>query len=565
MSTQTLSNILRDVDRTIFKKLDNTSTNWGYSVDRSVAGIRTDKTAWEAAEQAIITEKGFVIGIRSFSNSHDIGNKSVPRIVYRPQRTFPGSVGNSYIKTYEDQGLGIFNKQKEALQTSDYFFEIGIHAKNADQFRVLHQIVVASLMHNDHLTVHNVPSENFLVERMGYMDNWDDEKGTIDARLQFKVPDLFESMPIVDDEQIAAINTIDLELDEAPVEIPNNLPVITSSLEISMFEGETLIYELTAIYALAYEWDFSNVPGIALVEYTSREIIGGSLLSAGVYDIPVKAINYIGETSETITLTIATSAAFTNTKSLEFFSQDYLEGSAALVNDCFGRASNGSGSNDAWSVSFFFNPGTSNDGNQTIFYFGGNNDLALDGKIRLMFRGFYDTLRFEFGNDSDYLRWNSQNNLMVDGNWYHIMVTYDGGTTGNNSADITDYHSRFKFFLDGAEVTNNGSWQTYNNGWAGSIDAGNFRIGRFTTAQYMRDGCNVDEFAIWDNNQSLNVSSIYNLGSPFDLSSLSERPKHWWRMGDEDTFPSLTDRGSEANCTLVMNNMSTANIVEDTP
>ncbi len=70
-----------------------------------------------------------------------------------------------------------------------------------------------------------------------------------------------------------------------------SLPSITSSLAISLTEGETLNYELTADYGVGYEWDLSNVSGITNVEGNSRKLIGGSSLSTGTYNIPVKAIN----------------------------------------------------------------------------------------------------------------------------------------------------------------------------------------------------------------------------------------------------------------------------------
>ena len=41
-----------------------------------------------------------------------------------------------------------------------------------------------------------------------------------------------------------------------------NSPNITSSLAISLVEGETLNYELTADYGVGYEWDLSNVEKI---------------------------------------------------------------------------------------------------------------------------------------------------------------------------------------------------------------------------------------------------------------------------------------------------------------
>ena len=85
-----------------------------------------------------------------------------------------------------------------------------------------------------------------------------------------------------------------------------NLPSITSSLTIALTEGETINYELTADYGVGYEWDLSNVSGVTTVEGNIRKLIGGSSLAVGTYNIPVKAINYNGEDSETIVLTVST-------------------------------------------------------------------------------------------------------------------------------------------------------------------------------------------------------------------------------------------------------------------
>ena len=114
-----------------------------------------------------------------------------------------------------------------------------------------------------------------------------------------------------------------------------SLPSITSSLAISLTEGETLNYELTADYGVGYEWDLSNVSGITNVEGNSRKLIGGSSLSTGTYNIPVKAINYNGEDSETIVLTVST-PPFSNTKSVQFSNQDYTGANASLLDSVLG-------------------------------------------------------------------------------------------------------------------------------------------------------------------------------------------------------------------------------------
>ena len=65
----------------------------------------------------------------------------------------------------------------------------------------------------------------------------------------------------------------------------------------------------------------------------------------------------------------------------------------------------------------------------------------------------------------------------------------------------------------------------------------------------------LDEVAIFNTElSSSNVTSIYNSGAPNDLASLS--PVSWWRCGDNDTAPTLTDNGSGGN-NGTMTNFST--------
>jgi len=58
---------------------------------------------------------------------------------------------------------------------------------------------------------------------------------------------------------------------------------------------------------------------------------------------------------------------------------------------------------------------------------------------------------------------------------------------------------------------------------------------------------NIDEVALWNTDESANVSSIYNSGVPNNLNDLSNPPLSWWRCGDGDTSPTLTDNGSGGN------------------
>ena len=117
-------------------------------------------------------------------------------------------------------------------------------------------------------------------------------------------------------------------------------------------------------------------------------------------------------------------------------------------------------------------------------------------------------------------------------------------------------------FINGVSQTKTGTNNNY--GYSNSITGSVFRIGKSGQSQSLR-GVKIDELAIWGSDQSVNVADIYNSGTPFNLDTLTNKPNHWWRMGDEDTYPYLQDNGTSANCIFQMYNMTAADIVTDTP
>lgn len=334
-------------------------------------------------------------------------------------------------------------------------------------------------------------------------------------------------------------------------------PVITSATTVNLTEGDTLNYELVATNGVGYEWD--NIPsGVVNVEGNLRKLIGGSSLAVGTYNMTAKAVNYFGEDSETVSLVVS-SPPFSNTKSVNFQNQDYLGANASLLDSVLGRAGNGSGSSDAWTVSLWLKPSTNTNG-QTVFYFGAS-DVTNSGFIEVRFIGGTDKIRLRYGSNNNYVQLSSPTDSLTHSSWNHILISYDGGTTGASSGDISNYYSRFKVFIDGSQQTTSNSHSNY--GWSSAISGQNLRVGRLSSGNYMRDNCRVDELAIWGSDQSGNISDIYNSGTTHDLDLLSPSPDHWWRMGDGDTYPNIQDNVGTAD--FVMYNMTAADIVTDAP
>ena len=122
------------------------------------------------------------------------------------------------------------------------------------------------------------------------------------------------------------------------------------------------------------------------------------------------------------------------------------------------------------------------------------------------------------------------------GVWHHLVATYDGSNTasginlyraGNPTATLVNMSSGI---------------------YAGmASQQGSLRIGSWELNNSVMNGL-VDEVAVFDYElTSSQVSSIYNSGTPADISSLS--PLGWWRMGDNDsgTGTTITDQGSGGN------------------
>ena len=169
-----------------------------------------------------------------------------------------------------------------------------------------------------------------------------------------------------------------------------------------------------------------------------------------------------------------------------------------------------------------------------------------------------------------------------DNQWHNIIYTY--------SYDVSTTYYTVNIYVDGnttPEVTavmrTTGGYATQGLHTIGvlsdyaapyNLNAGTYFPG------------NIDEVSIFNTVLSTgNVTSIYNSGTPADLTSLS--PVSWWRMGEEATFSTNwtipdqigSNNGTSANMTIedrvgdapnssnnsLSYNMDAADIVEDTP
>ena len=122
--------------------------------------------------------------------------------------------------------------------------------------------------------------------------------------------------------------------------------------------------------------------------------------------------------------------------------------------------------------------------------------------------------------------------------WYHIMITYDGGTSTSGMG----------LFVDGVSKTlttarEDASFTGNNSTSATAVNIGhaaNWGGGKLTGL--------IDEVAFWETDQSANISSIYTGTAPIDLSGLSTAPNDWFRF-ENNTDNSIS--GGSGSASLV--------------
>ncbi|MCP4595012.1 LamG domain-containing protein, partial [Neptuniibacter sp.] len=152
--------------------------------------------------------------------------------------------------------------------------------------------------------------------------------------------------------------------------------------------------------------------------------------------------------------------------------------------------------------------------------------------------------------------------VQVDGNgWRTSNNAYEFDTWTHVVGVITA--SSFTIYLDGAEVS--GSWGSGSATQPPNVST-NMRIGTWNHSTAREFDGNIDEISIWNEAlSSSEVTELYNSGSPDNLADHSTYSNlvSWWRMGDDDTYPTLKDNKGSNDGT--MTNMEFGDIEADIP
>ena len=234
--------------------------------------------------------------------------------------------------------------------------------------------------------------------------------------------------------------------------------------------------------------------------------------------------------------------------------------------------------------------GETNIGTSTTPSFSNLNSFDFDGTDETFIVN--NASNYEFTGDFTIMAW-----IKIDsiGNNYYIIDTSTNTGFGNGYSFRVRTDGKIRFWsyrapttgLNGTTVLSAGTWYhiacvhnaTHNTIYVNGVqdatlnhggghqtsDTSNLRIGSSKVLNGFTDG-HIDEVAFFDSDLSADISTIYNSGTPTDLSSYS--PVGWFRMGDNATFNvgtwTMTSVGSTTN-TAESRNMVEANRTTDVP
>ena len=373
-------------------------------------------------------------------------------------------------------------------------------------------------------------------------------KSVIDTNTYFYEMENIVYTEFVDQDDNAAGATVQETIDylngvfqQAPTA---GAPVITSPTTAAGYEGNTFQYLIEATNDPTW-FDASGLPANLFCNQVSGEIQGtlASGTAAGSpYAVSVGVMNSLGSDQQNVTLTVTTPPAFLNVLSTIF--RRFIPNAVDM----------GTGTTlyrtpaQAFTYSIWFKRRGNPDG--TLVSISDTAGLGftiakVSNQIRVTLQSDNGKLEFTGGT------------TLTNNTWYHVCFTYDG-TTSITGATL---------YLDAVAETKNSTTDTLSGSFA-STGNSKFVLGTSPTLPFGSNWLRgrMDEVSVFsDELTSLEVTAIYNSGSPKDLSTEAFFSDciSWWRMGDGDSIPTIKDQASSNDGTTF--GMTAANFVNDVP
>jgi len=146
-----------------------------------------------------------------------------------------------------------------------------------------------------------------------------------------------------------------------------------------------------------------------------------------------------------------------------------------------------------------------------------------------------------------------------DGSWHQIAITID-------RPDAIGTTTTVKVYVDAVLKNTATGTRSFTN----SADV--LYFGRYSSSALYYAG-NIDEVGWWSGQDGIlsgaEITALYNSGEPVDLKTdsgdytSSDNLTSYWKMGDGDTYPTITDNKGENDGT--MTNMASGDIESDIP
>ena len=295
--------------------------------------------------------------------------------------------------------------------------------------------------------------------------------------------------------------------------------------EVAFFDSALSVSDITAIYG-------SGVPtSLASLNPLSWYRCGDGDTAPTLTDNGSGGNNATMENFNTFSADVPTVSSFSNLKSIDLDGVDDFVTMGNPSNLNFERT-------DSFSISVWFKK-ASFGGAQFII---GKNQNAVPRNGYFVFTsGNLVHLRLTTsGGSLITIRHNVAHNLNV---WEHYVFTYDGSSSNSGLNMYQNGTLLTNVTRSGAALTQ--SIQTTFPFTLGARQG----LGLFAAAL-------IDEVGVFNSELSASdVTAIYGTGVPTSLSSYSSLIS-WWRCGDGDTSPTLTDNGSGGN-NGTMTNFST--------
>ena len=336
-------------------------------------------------------------------------------------------------------------------------------------------------------------------------------------------------------------------------------PVVSSASTINVGVGNIINYEATTTGGDVSAFEWTNLPeGVTQVINHPQKIVGGSNLSAGTYNVTVRAHNYVGVATHNLSIVVGT--GYVNAKSTNFADTEYV-GLTRTTGQFTNLIKVTNIEMPAHSWAFWLKPGNSTRLNQNIFSAASQND-TYNGtsfiECRYLGSNARKSIRVQWSVSGIGKRLTliTPDDSITRNVWNHVVVTCGGNLTSDNH-EVTVYINGVSQTLTPADNSNG---IEYNSG---PINPNIIQFARNPGNQYMQ-GNKLDEFGFWNQElSSSQVSTLYNSGTPTDLTTYTPAASHVYRFGDGDTFPTISDNVGDADMT--MNNMSSSSFVDDAP